>query len=302
MRKKIKIIDLLCLISNGEELPKKIKYINTIYEFNNNTKQYYIEDMNSHYTNSLYYQLFDNSRLNDEVEIIDNIIWKVIYNFPNYEISTNGNIRTKEYCDSRGHIRQSKQLKKQINNVGYEYVILSNDIEKHKTLTVHRLVARTFIPNPENKEEVNHIDGNKLNNCVDNLEWVTTSENMLHAYKTGIRENNYKPVKQMDIKGNLIAIYPNSCIAEKGTGICRTSIGSCCRKEKGHLSAGGYLWKFDDEEDKDIPLIPDDELFTAEENILTIQEIDYNFKVLQEKINQVVEEFNKYRKEANKDE
>lgn len=53
----------------------------------------------------------------------------------------------------------------------------------------------------------------------------------------------------------------------------------------------------DDEEDKDIPLIPDDELFTTEENVLTIQEIDYNFKVLKEKINQVVKEFNEYRKE-----
>lgn len=63
------------------------------------------------------------------------------------------------------------------------------------------------------------------------------------------------------------------------------------------LTLNDEVETLDNEEDKDIPLIPDDELFTTEENILTIQEIDYNFRVLREKINQVVEEFNEYRKE-----
>ena len=64
------------------------------------------------------------------------------------------NIRTKEYIDARNHIRQSKLLNKQVNNIGYEYVILSNEIVKHKTLTVHRLMAKTFLDDYSSLEQV----------------------------------------------------------------------------------------------------------------------------------------------------
>lgn len=76
----------------------------------------------------------------------------------------------------------NKKIKTSISKCGYEKVTLSKDGEKFY-FTVHRLVALSFISNPNNKPHVNHIDGNKLNNRIDNLEWCTMSENMQHAFK-----------------------------------------------------------------------------------------------------------------------
>ena len=247
--KTIKIIDILCYISIGEKdkIPKKIKWRDSIWEY---------DDRNQDYTNG-HLMLFEQLKiiktkefLNDEVEVIDDEKWKTIEDFPNYEISTKGNVRTKKYCDSRKHLRKSKILNKKINNVGYEYVILSNKEIKHKTLTVHRLMAKTFLNDYYNTLEVNHINGIKTDNRLENLEMVTHSENMKKRYEIGIDGNNYKAVNQYDLDGNYIATYKSSCEAEKITNICRTSIGSCCRKEEGHLTAGGYIWKFKDEEDE----------------------------------------------------
>jgi len=71
-----------------------------------------------------------------------------------------------------------------VNQFGYEEIHMSKD-GKNKHCRIHRLVAEAFIPNPDNLPEVNHIDGVKLNNCVENLEWTSRSANMLHAYSIG---------------------------------------------------------------------------------------------------------------------
>lgn len=106
-----------------------------------------------------------------------NEVWKDIKGFRGlYQVSNTGKVKS---------LRYNKILKFSINGKGYLQVQFTVNY-KFTTFKVHRLVAQAFIPNPENKPEVNHKDGNKLNNNDWNLEWNTTLENNLHARKTGL--------------------------------------------------------------------------------------------------------------------
>jgi hypothetical protein len=86
------------------------------------------------------------------------------------------------------NLKTNKKLKAFDNGVGYLRVGIYVGDKKHKAIYIHRLLAQTFIPNPKNKIEVNHKDGNTKNNDLSNLEWVTKSENQLHAYKLGLNK------------------------------------------------------------------------------------------------------------------
>ena len=141
-----------------------------------------------------------------------------------YQVSNHGNVRSLDIVikEKTGKTQTLKGLilKPRINRGGYYYIGLRKNGSK-ATFAIHQLVAQAFIPNPKNKRTVNHIDGDKLNNNVTNLEWATYSENLEHAYKTGLRtsvsleavwQKNYKrklkpeqviEIKRLLAEGNL---------------------------------------------------------------------------------------------------
>jgi len=121
---------------------------------------------------------------------------------------------------------------------------------KHNNLSkgffIHRLVALTFIPNPLKKPQVNHIDGNKLNNNISNLEWVTNLENQQHAWKNGLKKGtfaNNKKVLQFDLQNNLVNKYISITDASKKSGVHLSNISMCCNLKR--KIAGGFIWRFD---------------------------------------------------------
>ena len=174
-------------------------------------------------------------RNNSKDNVNHPIVWKTIAGFPNYEISNHLEVRNK----TTGQQRKFSNGKR-----GYLVISLFHD-GKMYLKPVHRLVAEAFIPNPEGKPQVNHIDGNKLNNNIDNLEWVTSKENLLHARRTGLHTSDGDiPVKQLDMDGNIIAVYKSMSEASRKTGANRSAIGKVVRKETRYKTAGGYRWEY----------------------------------------------------------
>lgn len=125
--------------------------------------------------------------------------FKIIEDYPNYVVSNYGDVIALTYVDKAGRERGMKEIKQSNNADGYKYLALYNN-EGRKGFLTHRLVAQAFIPNPENKETVNHIDGDKTNNRVENLEWSTREEQMKHAYKSGLKKSNNSMVTSSGIK------------------------------------------------------------------------------------------------------
>lgn len=169
-------------------------------------------------------------------------IWKDIPNYEGiYQISNYGNVRRLNKWDlnRREYYENIHNIKLKPNTKGYLHVDLSKN-QNVKRRDVHRLVAEAFIPNPENKPEINHIDGNKQNNRADNLEWNTRSENLLHlAYKLHYK---VKPVLQYDLNGNFVKEWEGARIAAKKCGFSRSQIAATCIGKR--KSANNFLWRY----------------------------------------------------------
>lgn len=162
--------------------------------------------------------------------------WVVIEEFPNYEIARSGMIRNKT-------TNKVKKISK--GHRGYPVVSLRKN-GKMYLRTVHILLARTFIANPQNKPEVNHIDGNKANYKLENLEWVTRKENDNHARRTGLHKSDGdKPVLQYTKDMILVNRFKSASEAARKTGYNRSNISSAARGNTRLKSYKGYIWKYE---------------------------------------------------------
>ena len=147
-------------------------------------------------------------------------------------------VRSKHNSKKMTHGR----ILKQNIRAGYYYVNLYNENGSRKML-VHRLVAEAFIPNTENKDQVNHKDENKLNNNVNNLEWCSRSYNQNYGTRNERVRNRFAiAVNQYDLKGNFIKRW--NCISVARRFYNNNHIGECC---KGYIKqTGGYIWRYAD--------------------------------------------------------
>lgn len=217
----------------------------------------------------------------------EHLEWKDIKNFENqYQVSNYGDFHIKEYifvdkANRTIHRKERYIWSEELTEYGgnlKQGQYLGIHLGGMKKSYAHRIAAEMFVPNPENKPEVNHIDGNtknnycgcKENNYIDsNLEWVTRKENMKHASENGLinhesnlrklqclknrKKINYdninRPVIQLDKQGKYINKYETIIKASRMTGISGSNISAVARHEGYHKTAGGYIWVFESDYD-----------------------------------------------------
>lgn len=168
-------------------------------------------------------------------------IWTSVCDYEGiYEVSNYGNVRSLDRVVTRsdGNKRKFKGqvLKKIKDKQGYLVISMHNN-STPKSRRIHRLVAEAFIPNPLNKRTINHIDGNKTNNRIDNLEWATQSENTLHAYKNRLK-NPSSPNVNKNLQGER---HGMSKLKESDVLFIRMN----CKKNGGLLTDFELATKFD---------------------------------------------------------
>lgn len=189
--------------------------------------------------------------------------WKPIAGYEGlYEISDHGNVKSlpKIIGSGKSYISKEKILKPHYDTNGYVVFNLCKTEGRKikKTRKAHRLVALAFIPNPLNKGQVNHINGIKTDNRVENLEWCTGSENNLHKFRvlkfpkpkwgrgrSGILNGKSRPVVQFDLNNNYVREWVSASVVKREIGYCNDKIRRCCNG--GSKEAFGYIWKYKDQ-------------------------------------------------------
>lgn len=170
---------------------------------------------------------------------LDNM-FKPINDFPWYLVSREGYaINT----DS-GHVMIGA-----VKKTGYKEIVLTDEDGKPHYRLLHRLVAEAFCEQREGANEVNHINGDKLDNRAENLEWVTHGENLEHAFDTGLMPNNAVPRKVVatNIETGEHLTFPSIYKAARFLNISQGNICMCCKKKRPY--AGGFYWDYAEGED-----------------------------------------------------
>lgn len=167
--------------------------------------------------------------LKEEPFVLDGEVWKQV-----------PDILDICYVSSLGRFKNSKGIiitNRKPNISGYIPITLCG-----KTYRLHRIIANAFIDNPDNKEQVNHMDGNKINNCISNLEWVTNQENQIHKFKTGLGNNQTRKICQYDLENNFIKIFPSIISASKEINVCKSCVQGVLGGRR--KTTGGFIWKY----------------------------------------------------------
>ncbi len=171
-------------------------------------------------------------------------IWKPIEGYEGiYDVSNLGRVRA--YPRIGSQTSKIRLMKFAIDKNGYKKVNLTKNSKK-KRFFVHRLVAQAFIPNPENKPQVNHKSGQKDQNNVENLEWVTQSENAKHSFRVlgqPPNKTNCRKIRCVELDKTFASIAE----ASRKTGVGASEIGKVARHVPRYKTAGGVRWEYADE-------------------------------------------------------
>lgn len=157
-------------------------------------------------------------------------IWRDIDGYPNYQVSTLGRVKSLNYRNTK----KEKVLKPIKDKDGYLVINIRNE-KKQKTIKIHRIVCEAFLPNKYNLQEVNHLDEDKTNNNVTNLEWSTRE----HNCNFGSRNERISKKVICIENGH---IYPSTMDVERKLGFKHSSISACCNGKA--KSCGGYHWQY----------------------------------------------------------
>lgn len=173
------------------------------------------------------------------------MLWRTIAGYEGYyEVSTDGQVRSLNRT-VRSRSGRTKRLKGQQMKLTYSkssgYMVVNlRKFGASEVIPVHILVATMFLPNPYDYPMVNHKDGNKTNNHVENLEWATYSHNNIHALENNLRKPRGIPVMQCTLDGYLIEVYDSVFQAARETDISAGSISQCINHHT--YTAGGFVW------------------------------------------------------------
>lgn len=166
-------------------------------------------------------------------------IWKPIKDFEGYFINELGEVKSTRSFKGT----EEKILKGSYNQQGYKtYNLMKKGKVYRKTL--HRLLMETYTPNPNNLPCINHIDGNILNNSLENLEWCTYGHNQKEAYRLGLKQPRIKPkeIVQLDKNYNIVAFWKSTNEAGRKLGYSVGNISNCCNCRI--KTAYGYIWRY----------------------------------------------------------